>query len=124
MTRTPASTSAGASSAAAASGSARNTTSASRASVSSESGTMAPFQSRASAGSRRDAPPVWPDDIAAVSATRGMARQQAQQLLAGVAGGAGDRDARASRRAARRRAALHQAAQLYASERIVIHSRL
>ena len=71
MTRTPASTSAGAISAAAESGSARNTTSASFASVSDESGTMVPFQRRVSAGSRRDEAPVWPDDIAAVSATAG-----------------------------------------------------
>ena len=68
--------------------------------------------------------PSAPDDIAAVSATAGWRDEQAQQLLAGVAGGAGDRDARA-RRGARppspRR--LHRAAQLYASERIVIHMR-
>ncbi len=71
MTRTPASTSAGAISAAAASGSARNTRSASVASVSVDSGTMAPFHRRVSAGSRRDDAPVWPEDIAAVSATAG-----------------------------------------------------
>ena len=71
MTRTPASTSAGASSAAAASGSARNTTSASRASASGDErrdgAVPEPRQ-------RRQPPrgaPVWPDDIAAVSATAG-----------------------------------------------------
>ena len=71
MTRTPASTSAGAISAAAESGSARNTRSASPASVSSESGAMAPSQSRVNAGRRREAPALWPEDIAAVSATAG-----------------------------------------------------
>ena len=93
MTRTPASTSAGASSAAAESGSARNTTSASLASVSFESGTMAPFQRRVSAGQ----PPRRGAGLAGRhrrgQRDRRMARQQPQQLLAGEAGGAGDRDA-------------------------------
>src|SRR5437773_5560714 len=71
MTRTPAPTSAGASSAAAASGSARNTTSASRASVWGASGTIVPFHSRASPGKGRDDPAACPDDIAEVSATAG-----------------------------------------------------
>ena len=70
MTRTPASTRPGASSAAAESGSARKTTSASRASVSGASGVMAPFHRRASAGSRR-ADAVVPEDIAAVIVTAG-----------------------------------------------------
>ena len=60
------------------------------------SGVMSPAHSRASAGSFRAA--VVPDDIAAVSGDRGMPRQDAQQLLPGIAGRAGDGDA--GRRAA------------------------
>ena len=77
MTRTPASTSAGANSAAAVSGSARNTTWASCASVSAAprtSGVIVPFHTRASAGSLRGAAPgafVDPDDVAAVIRTAG-----------------------------------------------------
>ena len=71
MTRTPASTSAGASSAAAESGSARNTTSASVASVSADSGVMTPSHTRVRPGNRREDAPVCPDDIAAPSATNG-----------------------------------------------------
>ena len=51
-----------------------------------------------SAGSRRAA--VAPDDVAAVIVTRGMPREQPQQLLTGVAGRAGDRHPRAGPAAA------------------------
>ena len=92
MTRTPRSSSVGASSADAASGSARNTMSASATSRSTSSGTTAPSQMRASAGSGRGAL-VAPDDIAVGQRDRRMAREHAHQLLAGIAGGAGDGDA-------------------------------
>ena len=92
ITRTPRSSSVGASSADAASGSARNTTSASAASRSTSSGDDRAVPDRASAGSGRGALEA-PDDIAAVSVDRGMARKDAHQLLAGKAGRAGDGDA-------------------------------
>ena len=70
MTRTPRSSSFGASSADAASGSARNTTSADATSWSTSSGVTVPFQMRLSAGSGRGALEA-PDDMAAVSVTAG-----------------------------------------------------
>ena len=70
MTRTPRSSSFGASSAEAASGSARKTMSAAAASRSTSSGVTAPSQMRSSAGSGRGAL-VAPDDMAAVSVTAG-----------------------------------------------------
>ena len=103
ITRTPASTSEGPSSAAAESGSARNTTSASCASVSADSGVIWPSQMRASAGSGRAAPDAEPDDIAAVTDTAGWRAEQPQQLLAGIAGRAGDGDASGGRRRRHRR---------------------
>jgi hypothetical protein len=70
MTRTPRAISTGASSAEAASGSARNTMSASLVRRSTSSGTTSPSQIRASAGRGRGALEA-PEDMAAVSETAG-----------------------------------------------------
>ena len=117
MTRTPASSSAGASSAAALSGSARNTRSASRASAAGSSGLISPVKMCASAGSFR---------VALSRGGRGrrdnrdarMPREDAQQLLARVSSGAGHGDSDSFRRRRRRSGARTE--RPYASERIFI----